>query len=87
MVSLYTAKIIRYNELSKHIDTQGLNMKRQYMCTIIEGVVVVSESVSLVTHVFRHTKAQSSGSNSSERLKHRTQASTKVHLFILYKWF
>jgi len=62
-------------------------MKGKYMRTIIEGVIVVSESVSLVMHVVHHTKAQSSGSNSSERMKHWTQSSTKVHLFILYKWF
>ena len=49
-------------------------MKRRYMCTIIEGVIVVSGSVSLVMHVVRHTKAQYSGSNSSERMKRWTQA-------------
>jgi len=58
-------------------------MKRRYMCTIIEGVIVVSGSVSLVMHVVHHKKAQYSGSNSSERMKHWTKANTKVHLFIL----
>ena len=53
------------------------------MCTIIEGVIVVSGSVSLVMHVVHHKKAQYSGSNSSERMKHWTKANTKVHLFIL----
>ena len=51
------------------------------MCTIIEGVIVVAGSVSLVMHGILHTKAQSSGSNSSERTKHWTQTNTKVHSF------
>ena len=87
IASLYIGKIVRWDELSKRIDKQGLNMKLRYMCTIIEGVIVVSGSVSLVMHGVRQTKAQSSGPNSSERMKHWTKANTKVHLFILYKWF
>ena len=87
MASLYMGKIIRQDELSKRIDKRGLNMKLRYMCTVTEGVVVKSGSVSLVMHVVRHTKTQSSGSDSSERMKHWTQANTNVHLFILYEWF
>jgi hypothetical protein len=40
-------------------------MKQRYMCTIIEGIIVVSGSVSLVMHGIRHTKAQSCNSNSN----------------------
>jgi hypothetical protein len=56
-------------------------MTLRYMCTVIEGVILLSGSVSLVMHGVRHTKAYSSGSSSSERMKHWTQANTKVHLF------
>jgi hypothetical protein len=38
-------------------------MRLQHMCTIIEGVIVVLGSVSLVMHGVCHTKAQSSDSN------------------------
>jgi hypothetical protein len=62
-------------------------MKLRYMCTIIEGVTVVSGSVSFVMDGVRHTKAQSTGSYSSERMKHWTQANTKAQLFIPYKRF
>jgi hypothetical protein len=53
------------------------------MCKVIEGVSVVSGSVSLVMHGVRQTKAYCSGSNSSGSMKHWTQANMKVHLFVV----
>ena len=57
------------------------------MCTIIDILIKMSESVLLVMQVVRHTKAQFTSSNSNERINHWTQVYKKEHLFILHKWF